>query len=199
MSQVKKSNVRKLLLRIGLVGGLMIGVPLLLVLAALVAGRGALVIVDNSNDFPVQLRVDGKDLGTLAAHEHRRVDSDIGEHTIVARGPNGFVDEGRFTLPKRKDPFFSVQGLYNIGGAGRYVTVALCYGAQHCDQGIDPLGGADHFILLPYQVHTTDLDAPIPASAPQGDHTFLCHAGARPKQVGCPLPDTSWRGILGLR
>jgi hypothetical protein len=82
-------NKRRLLIRLALIFGSLFGLPLLLLGAALFIERGSVLILDNGNDFPVTVAIDGKDAATVAAHQHQRVTSKAGAHTLVARGPSG--------------------------------------------------------------------------------------------------------------
>jgi hypothetical protein len=197
MSQ-RKINGRKLLVRLGRIFGVMFGLPLVLLFGGLLLRRGAAVILDNGNDFAVRVSVDGKDVGSLAAHAHRSIASQPGDHTVVARGPDGVVDDGRFTIPASKGALDSFRGVYNIGGAARYVTVSVCYGSPYCDHGVDGIGEGQRFFQLPVRV-STELDAPIPSTGHEGSHIFFCHAGATRHDFACPAPDGSLLGQLGLR
>jgi hypothetical protein len=145
------------------------------------------VILDNANDYPVDIMVNDKPV-FLAARTHRRITVEPQPYRLRATGPTGtVVDEGSFTVPPRvnRAPF---AGLYNIAGRGRYVLVSLCYGGPHCDQGIDRVGDGMRFFPIQIQ-EWEDLDQTIPRrTGGSGVLTrrFLCHAGATATEHGCP-------------
>ncbi len=193
-------NKRKLLVRLALIFGALFGLPLLLLFAALFIERGSSVVLDNGNDFPVAVAIDGKDAATIAPHQHKRVSSKAGAHTLVARGPSGVVDEGTFTIPQPKGALDGFRAVYNLGGAARYVLVSICYGGSNCDQGVERIGEGKRFFELP-KVLYGELDGEIPettAGSGVQSHLFFCHAGATRKQFACPI-EKSLLAKLGLR
>jgi hypothetical protein len=145
------------------------------------------VVLENSNNFPVALAIDGKPRDVFAAHATVRVELRAGAHEVSASGADAYTEKGSLTVTQRPTGF---RGLYVIGAHSRMALVSRAYGAKGEDR-FQPVKQGLRFIELPSGIDIEAIDQPFPDTVMADEGTpsvsviHLCHAEPPWRSVGC--------------
>jgi hypothetical protein len=184
--------LRRLLVLTGLgIAALAIGIGAFLLWLRLDAHHR--VLIDNANDFAVDVEIDGEKLA-LAPHTSRSVKVDGGRLEVRASGPKGWTESASLDLPGLGWGLNTGRtAVYNVGGVGALAMVTMTYGSV---PGAPPplveLSRADKLQLLPAGSYG-DIDEAFPTtvkSKRRGEFVQrVCHlvdgAKAEGPRVGC--------------
>lgn len=97
------------------------------------------VLVDNANDFAVEVDVAGEHF-QLAAHHSRTVKVHDGLLEVAATGPNNFHESAKLDLPATSWGNGGRTAVYNVGGAGELAIISIAYGSVTNATPEQPLG-----------------------------------------------------------
>ena len=149
------------------------------------------IVFENSTSASVDLQIDGKSKGTIAAGKALVLAVDAGEHDVVAGS-----DKGHISVPKT-DNF---RGLYAVGGKSLVAVVTAHYSESKSSFGpkdsVTPVefkGGSRLATLQYMSVDSMELDKPFPETVSSNNTmidtavTHLCHIHeTEDDYVGCP-------------
>lgn len=151
------------------------------------------VLVDNANNFAVDVEVGGKHL-TLAPHTSDSVTAHDGALVVKASGPSGFAEDATLELP---DTGWSAGGryaIYNVGGASKLAVVTMAYGSVSgkTPPPVAAIPSTNRLVLLPAGVAGA-IDEAFPASVKTKKWGVLiqrvCHLDTGADHIGCPNAD----------
>jgi hypothetical protein len=151
------------------------------------------VLVDNANDFAVEVEVGGTHL-TLAPHTSGSIAARDGRLEVKATGPNGFTDAATLELPATGWSAGGRHAIYNVGGASRLAIVTMTYGSVsgNAPPPVAALPPANRLVLLPAGVAGA-IDEAFPASVRTKKWGALiqhvCHLDTGVNHIGCPNAD----------
>lgn len=147
------------------------------------------VMFENPTSAPVDIAVDGRSIGSVAAAAGKVVELAPGAHAIVAG-----ADKATVTVPDQ----VGYRGVFSVGGRSALAAVTVFYstaGKGSHEDRIEPVVFAkgERLAALPFSmtVDAMDIDKPFAATIqiPQGSTetsvTHLCHLKGE-DDVGCP-------------
>ena len=154
------------------------------------------VTLDNAGDAPLSITLNGKDMGSIAPHTHKRLENvKPGKYQLVAKNAQGaIIEQADYTVEPTSRGGADTCYVYNLTGTGKYVFYTANYSLSRTIQDqVDLVGENQKFFQVSKTNCILDDSMKKEVTLPRGQtHKaiyYICHLLDDNGNVGCKTKD----------